>query len=238
MASNVTRTQHLLNGRYFSNDGGDSGITIHNTGQTTINASGSLLLDGLGDYMDIADVNLGTANTVSWWQKRSIYDTNYVTEETHGISPNTFNTTIYNSHLEIPIGADDATGGGYYVYLNPAPTTVGTVGGPGFIIVQTRDGEGSENPFYLSDFLYNAMIGAWAHIVVVRTATTTFKLYINGVQRGASTEVRSAAGLVDEITVSGMTQDTIIDRIGAGSAHTTRTLAQYRAEVTLKNNSK
>ena len=137
----------------------------------------SAKFDGTGDYMDITAVDLGTSNTISWWHKRTGAE-----------------DSVPQENLEIPIGSTGYGGGGYYVYwgVNVDDTFYVRIANATVY-------------FNLGSTLFNALIGKWCHVVLVRTEQTKWKLYING------------AVVDEEQTMGGTPAATVIDRIGAGS---------------------
>jgi hypothetical protein len=71
MASNVTRDHHSLNrnlklnGNYISNDGGDEGISIADTGQITLGGSGSYIPISAGILNTGGGINLECSNMIT-----------------------------------------------------------------------------------------------------------------------------------------------------------------------------
>ena len=137
----------------------------------------SAKFDGTEDYMDITAVDLGTSNTISWWHKRTGAE-----------------LTADNEGLEIPIGSTGYDGGGYYVYWGVNDGDLFSVRIAGAYV-----------QFTLGSTLFDALIGKWCHVVLVRTEQTKWKLYING------------AEVDEEQTMGGTPAATVIDRIGAGN---------------------
>ena len=164
---------------------------IYNAEDTDASLGSGLSMDGTGDYMNIDPVNLGVNCTISYWHKRH-------TDE------------VYPGYLEIPIGntAESAVGG-YGIYVIPGRGDVPSYT-DGTLWVR---GSGVGVKFEFGTELYDAMIGQWGHIAIVRstigslTTGTRFDLYINGVPVDSPQTEMLFDGL-----------DFLVDRIGAGTS--------------------
>jgi hypothetical protein len=145
-------------------------------------SNGSIALDGIDDRIDVPKTLNGFTHNIHWDINWTIESWMYM--HTPDGSPQTYKM-IYGNYSGCNYSIYPGNGTGFVIYNANNPSTVYTdfgfgpkspSGCPDSISWNTSD----------SSWVYSLAVNKWCHFVMTSDDGTTYKIYINGVQRGST----------------------------------------------------